>query len=550
MTTLYRGGTIYTPQDPQASALLEQDGTIAWLGGEQAADALLAADDGVQVVDLDGALLAPGFVDAHLHTTETGLLLTGVDLTRTRSVTEILDLVAAAAATAPAGMRVMGHGWQEQLLAEGRPPTRAELDRAGGGREVYLCRMDVHSGLVSSALARASGADQHDGWTEDGRVEREAHHAVRDVTRRLAPAHREHVQLAALRAAARVGIVAVHEMSAPHIAPEQDLLGLLELAAAHDVPQVLPYRGELVGHEDQARELVQRFGGRLAGLAGDLNVDGSLGSRTAALREDYLDAPGHRGHLYLEPEQIRDHLVACTRAGVQGGFHVIGDAGLAAAVEGIRQAAKVAGAQQLRAARHRLEHVELADEQAVRALAEHGVLASVQPVFDAMWGGEQQLYAQRLGAGRSLASNALGPMSAAGVALALGSDSPVTPLGPWEAVRAAAFHFRAESRISARAAFSAHTRGGWRAGGSDREGVLRIGAPATFAIWRAGDLVVQAPDDRVQAWSTDPRSGTPGLPDLTPGVPAPLCLRTVLAGRVLHDHSSSGSASSAAGRSL
>ena len=65
--------------------------------------------------------------------------------------------------------------------------------------------------------------------------------------------------------------------------------------------------------------------------------------------------------------------------------------------------------------------------------------------------------------------------------------------------------------------------------------MLALGAPATLAVWEAGDLVVQAPDDRIQAWSTDPRSGTPGLPDLSPGVPAPRCLRTVVAGRVVFD---------------
>jgi hypothetical protein len=111
----------------------------------------------------------------------------------------------------------------------------------------------------------------------------------------------------------------------------------------------------------------------------------------------------------------------------------------------------------------------------------------------------------------------------------------VTPFAPWEAVRACAFHHVEEQRISVRAAFAAHTRGAWRAVGRDGEGVLAVGAPATFAVWAAGDLVVQAPDDRIQAWSTDPRSGTPGLPDLSPGTPAPACLLTVARGRTLHD---------------
>jgi len=126
--------------------------------------------------------------------------------------------------------------------------------------------------------------------------------------------------------------------------------------------------------------------------------------------------------------------------------------------------------------------------------------------------------------------------------LAFGSDSPVIPLGPWEAVRAAAFHQTQVSRMTARAAFTAHTRGGWRAllpgtpgVPGDETGVLTPGSPATYAVWQASDLVVQAPDGRVAAWSTDERSGVPGLPDLTPGVDLPRCLRTAVRGRVVHD---------------
>jgi predicted amidohydrolase YtcJ len=140
------------------------------------------------------------------------------------------------------------------------------------------------------------------------------------------------------------------------------------------------------------------------------------------------------------------------------------------------------------------------------------------------------MYAQRLGRDRALAMNPFAALSAAGVALALGSDSPVTPLDPWGTIRAAVHHRTAGSGISARAAFSAHTRGGWRAARRDDEGELVPGAPATFAIWQVeGELLVQAPDDRVSGWSTDPRAGVSGLPDLDAG--DPVCLRTVVRGR-------------------
>jgi hypothetical protein len=132
--------------------------------------------------------------------------------------------------------------------------------------------------------------------------------------------------------------------------------------------------------------------------------------------------------------------------------------------------------------------------------------------------------------------NPYASMNRAGMALAFGSDTPVTPFGPWAAVRAAAFHHHDSERLTVRAAFNAHTRGGWRAAGLDEGGVIALGAPASLAIWEiAGDLHVQTPDTRVAAWSTDPRAGVPLLPDLQPGAPLPVCTTTLVHGRVSHD---------------
>jgi imidazolonepropionase-like amidohydrolase len=123
-------------------------------------------------------------------------------------------------------------------------------------------------------------------------------------------------------------------------------------------------------------------------------------------------------------------------------------------------------------------------------------------------------------ADKALVDGFLPVLVAAGVGLALGSGS--TQLSPWRLVQGVSGG-RADAHITTRAAFNAATRGGWRALGARQPGVLAAGAPATLAVWRTvGDLVVTTPDDRVAAWSTDPRAGVPGLPDLA-GAEVPTC---------------------------
>ena len=152
-TTLLRGGAVYNPAEPYATAMLTVGDTVAWIGSEDGAD--LHADSADAVIDLRGALVTPAFVDSHVHATSTGLALTGLDLSGTASATELLDRVAAYARSLPSDAVVLGTGWDETAWADAVAPSAEELDRAAGGREVYVSRVDVHSAAVSSALLAA-----------------------------------------------------------------------------------------------------------------------------------------------------------------------------------------------------------------------------------------------------------------------------------------------------------------------------------------------------------------------------------------------------------
>ena len=524
--TLLRGGHVYSASDPFATALLQVGEEIAWIGDDAGAD--VHRDDVDEVIDLRGALVTPAFVDAHVHATATGLLLTGLDLSECSSLAHLLDLLRH---VAPGNGIVLGHGWDESRWPEGRAPTSAELDAVLGDRLCYLSRIDVHSAVVTSAmrhrhpdLAGAAGFDPAGPLTAD------AHHVVReDALGSIDAATREAAQRAALMRALALGTASVHEMAGPSISSPDDLRALLALAGEPGMPSVVGYWGELDGH-DRAQDLGAR------GAAGDLFIDGSIGSHTACMRAPYHDRAGESGRAYLDADEVARHVAEASLRGMQAGFHVIGDRAHDIVMAGFISAAAQVGTEAIRRSRHRLEHVEMPGDH-LRAMADLGIVASVQSAFDAAWGGATGMYAARLGPERAAQMNPLASMSAAGVIVALGSDSPVTPLDPWGSVRAAAFHRTPEQRVSVRAAFAAHTRGGRRAAGEEtlEPGVLGPGTPATYAVWEPAELVVQAPDQRVAAWSTDPRSATPGLPDLTPGMPLPSCQRTVIRGYTAYD---------------
>jgi predicted amidohydrolase YtcJ len=146
----------------------------------------------------------------------------------------------------------------------------------------------------------------------------------------------------------------------------------------------------------------------------------------------------------------------------------------------------------------------------------------MQPNFDSLWGGPDGMYARRLGIDRAQRLNPFALLASQGVALAFGSDAPVTGLDPWATIRAAVNHHTPDSSISASAAFAAATRGGWRAAGAadGLTGSLVPGAPASYAVWDIGDL--------------EPSARVPMLPRLGPTDSLPRCRQTVHRGAVIY----------------
>jgi predicted amidohydrolase YtcJ len=467
--------TDVTVGDRPGRAVHVVDGRIAWLGDTGEAP---SAD---RVVAGDGALLTPAFVDAHVHATATGLALTGLDLHSSSSLAETVALVARFAQRSPGP--VLGTGWDETSWPERRGLTRADLDAVLGYRPAYLARVDVHSATVSTALLDGiPGIADLPGFSPDGRLWLDAHHAARQAAYAAIGAdQRRAAQRATLDAAVALGIGSVHEMAGPEVSGLDDLTGLLALAAEQPGPEVVGYWGELA--ERGGLDVVRELG--LAGAGGDLFCDGALGSHTAALGSGpYADRPDTAGTLRFATGQLVHHVRSCTIAGIQAGFHVIGNAATAQVIYAVEAVAAELGRPAVRACRHRLEHVELIDHVDIDRMRDLGMVASVQPAFDAAWGGDAGMYAERLGVERALATNPFADLADAGVALALGSDAPVTPLDPWGGVHAAVDHRTPGSGLRPFDAFDAATHGGWHAVRAEHPaGPLSVGAPAHLALW-------------------------------------------------------------------
>ncbi|HVL90252.1 MAG TPA: amidohydrolase family protein, partial [Actinomycetota bacterium] len=275
MATLYTDARILGPRLEllEADAFVVDRDVFTWAG--RLGDAPKVA----RCVSLDGRTVTPGFVDGHAHLTMTGLMLGGLDLHGVKSAQALVRRLAGHA-EARADVFLYGTGWDDSEWATS--PTMTMIDRVAGDRHVYLSRIDAHSALVSRTLlaaarcARMDGAEVGNDGRPTGIVRRDAHHAVRRYFFDRMPMSkiREAHRLAAEAAVAK-GITTVHEMSGPlHAAGERDLDQLLKGTLSINV---------VCYYADEDITVATRRG--LKQIGGDLNADGSLGSRTAARRD-------------------------------------------------------------------------------------------------------------------------------------------------------------------------------------------------------------------------------------------------------------------------
>ncbi|WP_188660390.1 amidohydrolase [Arenimonas soli] len=386
--------------------------------------------------DAGDATVVPGLVDAHAHLMNLGFALLRADLVDAASKDEVIRRLQAFEATLPEGAWLLGRGWDQNDWPGKQFPTAADLDSAFPDRPVWLERVDGHAGWANSAALRAVERDLAGDWQPDGgRILRDdagratgvfidtAAALVDAVVSQPDDALRAEALERALAAAVANGLTGVHDMGVS--------LADLQLMRGFADAGKLPLRIRAYANGDAAAldalcamGAYEHASGRLAMRGVKFYVDGALGSRGAALIEDYSDEPGHRGLLVTEPAAYAAGVAKARGCGIQPASHAIGDRGNRIVLDTY---AAVLGDQADGDHRWRIEHAQVVHRDDLPRFASLKVIASMQPTHatsDMPWA------EARVGRERLYGAYAWQRLRALGVPLALGSDFPVESVDP------------------------------------------------------------------------------------------------------------------------
>ena len=436
---LIEGATLYTSPDakPQQASLLVRDGRIVAVGDPVATRQKAG---GARVLDLTGRFVFAGWADAHGHLEGLGETLEIADLRGAASAAEAARRVAAKAAELPPGSWLRGRGWNQNLWTGQEFPDARDLDAAIPDRPAAAERVDGHAIWVNSAALRAAGIDRGTPDPAGGRILRRpdgspsgvlvdnAADLVDRVMPAPSPADRERRLLAAAVACARAGLTQVQDAS--RYGPES--IAVLERLASSGRLPIRVYA--TVSAEPRKLEESFRRGVRIGTGSNFLTVraikviaDGALGSRGAALLEDYSDEAGKRGLLVTEPSRLEAIALEARKKGWQVWIHAIGDRANRIALDAFHKAKVAVPTPPPGGDRPRIEHAQVLALSDIPRFAAEGVIASIQPTHatsDMPWA------ERRVGPKRIEGAYAWRSLKKAGARLAGGSDFPVESENP------------------------------------------------------------------------------------------------------------------------
>lgn len=468
---------IYTvdPARPLAQALAIRGGRVVFAGSLREAMALKGA--GTRMLDLPGRTIVPGLTDAHAHLAGLGQALRTVDLTGTRSFEEVVARVAARARDARPGEWIRGRGWNQMQWADTRFPTHDALSAAVPNNPVVLTRVDGHALIANAAAMQAARITAQTADPDGGRIIRGAGNAATGVFvdnamslvgRAVPPRSRDEQRaevLAAVAEANKWGLVGIHDAGVG--SATLDIYEELARAGQYNLRNyvmVAADSGSLTRAFQRGPQNAL-YDGRLWIRAIKIVSDGALGSRGAALLEDYADEPGNRGLVRTPQERIEQIAEDGLRHGFQVNTHAIGDRANRIVLDAYEQALRAVPTADHR---FRVEHAQILHRDDIPRFAQLGVIPSMQTSHQTS---DAPMAMNRLGWTRSQGAYAWRSLLNTGVVIPNGTDFPVEFVNP-----IIGFH----------SAVTRQDASGWPAGGwFPDERMTRYEALESMTIWPA-----------------------------------------------------------------
>ncbi|HUX66994.1 MAG TPA: amidohydrolase [Terriglobales bacterium] len=462
---VYLHGKIMTmdAEQPTAQALALRGERLVAVGTDAAISAL--AGPQTQRVDLKGRFVLPGFEDAHTHQLAAGTGMLDLDLSNTRSLQELQQRIAAYAKTLPPGEWIIGSRWDHTLWPGQQFPTRQDLDPYTGDHPAFLSRLDGHAAVANSLALGAAGVGRNTPTPSGGEIGKDAAgepnglllEGAQELVRRQIPpmtmAQRRRALTLSMQDALAHGVTSVQDYSDWNTFLTYEQMEK-EGALRFRVVEWLTFLEPLATLQAQRAHHDLKDPWLHTGMLKAF-MDGSLGSRTAAMLEPYSDDPHNRGIPQYQQAVLNRMAIERARAGFQLGFHAIGDRAVEMALNAFQAVASAVPDPhnpQAALVRHpavsgprpRIEHLQVIAPRDIARVKQLGVIGSVQPshlLDDDRWA------EARLGRERARDSYLWQTFLQEGVVLAFGTDDPVEPVNPMLGIYSAVTRTSADGTI-------------------------------------------------------------------------------------------------------
>ena len=484
MSLVLINGVIYSERGREEAVVI-RSGKIEYVGTNE--DAIEVGGSRARIIDLRGSVVLPGIVDAHVHLDEIGLSSRMVDLRGARSIGELKEKVRQARDKGKIIKGwIIGRGWDHELFKERRMPTRYDIDQVCPDIPTLLIRVCGHVAVANTKALKISGimnkvatknVEVDEKGIPTGVIFEDEIGSIMNNIPKMSVAERAEIIEEALNMLASHGVTAVGFMSCT---PESfEALQILKKSGRLPIRVMVYFTYNMIKYL-KALRLRGGYGNDMLRIMGiKIFMDGSLGGRTAFLREPYSDS-NTKGILRMNKKEVRNILEEAHSLELQVAIHAIGDGAIEEALNAIEDSG-------IDGSSCRIEHASVVNEEIIKRMKKLSITAVVQPHFiiSDWW------IVQRLGTDRARWAYAFKSMIDAGVKIAFSTDAPVEPVNPWLTIYAAVtrgkyenlelYKYTANECLTFEEALECYTNGSRRAL-SMKEVVLREGMIADLTI--------------------------------------------------------------------